>query len=540
MVVNKGSEGTYDTSHCSAPCVIKDGSVYKMWYDGNDGTNWRIIYCTSTDGINWSNFQMVVDKGSEGVYDTAHAQIGNVIKSNDVYKMWYIGYDSTNYRIIYCTSLDCVNWSNFQMVLDKGSQGTYDTTHAYEPEVFMDGDLYRMYYGGYSGSTWRLLGCSSSDGINWSDYFLAVNINSQGTYDTTYSFRAGVLKDDDTYKIWYSGFNNITNGRIIYTSSPTPEWKTATQSVWNNNHIGVWHMNALNPKDSTRHSDGISYNQSSIDIINGFSGKALKADGVSGEYVSTNHVSAHAKTSGFSVEFVGLVNESGNGSCIHKHDTGNAYGWGISLRSNKKVYFSLKKDAGDNYYGVMSSNTFSVGWHHVAFVYVGDGSTPKIFVDGEEISTSVWAVLGNALSGIVDSGQGIRLVGHTQQLASSPAYGYGASDEVRYYGAVLSDLYIKSSYYSISDALLYFVEDQIPYDYIFRGIIKEKGMPVQRRVCAYRRSTNLLAGSTTSSVDGYYYITTPYNEEHYIVVLDNDSGDDYNALIQDRVYPSLT
>ncbi|MBC8427272.1 MAG: hypothetical protein H8D97_00080, partial [Proteobacteria bacterium] len=41
-----------DDIYTYIPNVIKDGSTYKMWYSGYDGSYWRIHYATSTDGIN--------------------------------------------------------------------------------------------------------------------------------------------------------------------------------------------------------------------------------------------------------------------------------------------------------------------------------------------------------------------------------------------------------------------------------------------------------------------------------------------------------
>ena len=218
LSINNGSEGTYDVQGARTPCVIKDGNVYKMWYTGFAGTYYRVIYCTSTDGINWSNFQMVVDRGSEGTYDTEYAFTPCVIKDGNVYKMWYSGFDGTNYRVIYCTSTDGINWSNFQMVVDIGSEGTYDTSRAFHPCVIKDCDVYKMWYTGYDSTNFRVMYCTSADGINWSNFQMVVDIGSEGTYDTSRSYMPCVIKDENTYKMWYSGYDS-TNFRGIYCAS---------------------------------------------------------------------------------------------------------------------------------------------------------------------------------------------------------------------------------------------------------------------------------------------------------------------------------
>lgn len=218
MVVDIQSEGTYDNSHVSFPGVIKDGDTYKMWYTGW-GSNYRIIYCTSTDGINWSNYQMVVDIGEEGTYDTGHVQKASVIKDGDTYKMWYSGQDSgSTFRILYCTSTNGIEWTNYQMVVDIGDEGTYDTSHAQTPTVIKDGSTYKMWYSGSNLSNYRIIYCTSNDGITWSNHQMVLDKASEGTYDIKHSFQPSVVKDGSIYKMWYSG-NNYTNYRIIYCKS---------------------------------------------------------------------------------------------------------------------------------------------------------------------------------------------------------------------------------------------------------------------------------------------------------------------------------
>ena len=219
MVVDIGSEGTYDINGVCAPNIIKDNDTYKMWYTGYDVSNTRTtVYCTSTDGIIWSNFQMVVNIGSEGTYDTSSAYMPCVIKDNDTYKMWYAGHDVSNTRIIYCTSTDGIIWSNFQMVVDIGSEGTYDTLLTYAPCVIKDDGVYKMWYIGHDGSNTRTIYCTSTDGINWSNFQMVVDIGSEGTYDTNRIFVPSVIKDGNLYKMWYSG-NAGTNYRIMYCTS---------------------------------------------------------------------------------------------------------------------------------------------------------------------------------------------------------------------------------------------------------------------------------------------------------------------------------
>ena len=62
--------GDFDSEEVRAPCVIKDGTTYKMWYTGEDIGNPAngIGYATSDDGINWTRTQIpAFQDGSLGI-----------------------------------------------------------------------------------------------------------------------------------------------------------------------------------------------------------------------------------------------------------------------------------------------------------------------------------------------------------------------------------------------------------------------------------------------------------------------------------------
>lgn len=76
--------------------------------------------------------------------------------------------------------------------------------------------------------------------------------------------------------------------------------------------------------------------------------------------------------------------------------------------------------------------------------------------------------------------------------------------------------------------------------YYFSGNVYEKNElnPVSgRTVRLYRRSTGELVSSTTSSSSGYFYLETPYSDEHYIIALDDELGIQYNLVAADWMVP---
>lgn len=201
-VVPSSSQGAYDDYGALSPSVIKDGSIYKMWYVGREasGTQRRIIYCESFTGTTWSGFQVVMSHNSEGTYDTSWLSAPSIIKDNSTYKMWYTGNGS---RIIYCDSADGKSWSNHQMVVDIGSEGTYDINKVFSASVIKVNEKYLMVYTADDGSNFRIIYCDSDDGINWSNFSLAVDVGNLWNYDGRHCHGPTLLNDDGIYRIWY-------------------------------------------------------------------------------------------------------------------------------------------------------------------------------------------------------------------------------------------------------------------------------------------------------------------------------------------------
>ncbi|MBA7703323.1 hypothetical protein ES703_112105 [subsurface metagenome] len=69
-----------------------------------------------------------------------------------------------------------------------------------------------------------------------------------------------------------------------------------------------------------------------------------------------------------------------------------------------------------------------------------------------------------------------------------------------------------------------------------KGTVKEKGVAVERTLRSYIRSTGQLYTSSASAPDGTFSLDAPDDTtEMYVIALDDDVGEQYNALIFDRV-----
>jgi len=91
-----------------------------------------------------------------------------------------------------------------------------------------------------------------------------------------------------------------------------------------------------------------------------------------------------------------------------------------------------------------------------------------------------------------------------------------------------------------TNSYVFFYAYQLPdfYKYYMEGYVTEFGEPASREVKAFRSSTGIVVDSTISvSGTGYFFLETPYYEEHDVICYDNDEGNSFNHLIYGKVLP---
>ncbi|MBI2441763.1 MAG: hypothetical protein HYV35_10380 [Lentisphaerae bacterium] len=248
-----GTSGKGDSTQTTAPAVIKDGATYKMWYGGLDGTNWRIYYATSSNGLTWNKYDNTIPSASDSVSTNGRIPLGTagkgdsaqtrdpaVIKDGSTYKMWYGGHDGTNWRSYYATSPDGLTWTKYNNVVPTnsdttstdgriplGTAGKGDDYYIYGCAVIKDGNTYKGWYTGVDGAIYRIYYATSPDGLTWTKYTNDIPANSNtnstggrvplgtaGKGDETHVLTQGVIKVGYTYYMWYGGASG--NYRIYH------------------------------------------------------------------------------------------------------------------------------------------------------------------------------------------------------------------------------------------------------------------------------------------------------------------------------------
>jgi len=152
--------GTWDCVYVECPTVLFDGTRYHMWYTGLGVSLYKIGYATSIDGIVWEKYpgNPVLDVGPSGTWDNTYVVDSTVFFDGTKYQMWYCGFDGSNGRIGYATSDDGIVWDKYSdnPVLDIGASGTWDSVGVFGPAVLLNRTEYQMWYSGSDGPNCRV------------------------------------------------------------------------------------------------------------------------------------------------------------------------------------------------------------------------------------------------------------------------------------------------------------------------------------------------------------------------------------------------
>lgn len=229
----------FDSVNVSSVNVIKDGSLYKMWYAGWDGSRGRTGYAISSDGVNWTKFTGAGASGSvlePGTgFESQQVVPTSVVWDGSMYRMWYTASNGVTPTIGYAISSDGISWAkNPSPVLSSGPGG-FDVSNVASPSVILDGGIYKMWYRGMDVSHIGRIGYATSlDGISWTkvpgDKTGGSVLDLGSGFDNTYIDGARVYKDNSVYKMIYLASDGskeregyaISPDGIHWTKHPNP------------------------------------------------------------------------------------------------------------------------------------------------------------------------------------------------------------------------------------------------------------------------------------------------------------------------------
>jgi predicted GH43/DUF377 family glycosyl hydrolase len=214
--------GGWEAGGLSGGSVIADSGQYKLWYTGFDSSGvGRIGYATSPDGISWTKHGGNPVLWPGGGWDDADVMFPSVLKLGSTYHMWYEGNDGSTHRLGHATSSDGVTWTKAPAnpVLDIGPPGDWDWLSAYGPNVIQYNNNFILWYSGQTlPEAWQTGYALSTDGTTWTRQRMLIAEGPAGAFDSDSADYASVIADGSDFKVWYSGHNG-TDYTIGYATA---------------------------------------------------------------------------------------------------------------------------------------------------------------------------------------------------------------------------------------------------------------------------------------------------------------------------------
>lgn len=222
--------------YASVPTVYKISEdilrIYFTARDINNKTNISYIEVEADDPSNilYIHEKSVLSLGKIGMFDDCGAMVSHVIDVNNEVWMYYIGWNVRN-TISYHNSIGLAISKDGGMTFEKFSEGPlFDRTYKEPyfnaaPFVLKENGIWKMWYlsntdwveyDGKSEPFYHIKYAESNNGIDWKrEGKIAIDYKDENECGIV---RACVLKDNDTYKMWYA-HRNLQNYRTNKNSS---------------------------------------------------------------------------------------------------------------------------------------------------------------------------------------------------------------------------------------------------------------------------------------------------------------------------------
>jgi predicted GH43/DUF377 family glycosyl hydrolase len=202
----------------------------------NYGTpNYQIGLVKSRDLRDWKIVkEPILSLGAGGTWDDVHLRCPRLVKVNGVLYLYYEGQDGTEWKIGLARSFDSgETWTKYTSNPILSAAGGWESTTAAEvtrPLVYYDEDdlnpsaRWKMWYAGGQFGAGGIGYAYSSDGLSWTKWDgNPVLTGSAGQWDDDYLDTGGIIKrSDGTWLLFYDGKNgNFWKGGFATFRSPT-------------------------------------------------------------------------------------------------------------------------------------------------------------------------------------------------------------------------------------------------------------------------------------------------------------------------------
>lgn len=201
------------------PNFLKVGNEYWVYYDKYNGTNFDVFLKKGTTPTNFYSNTLIL----------SGYQYARVTIINGVYRM-FVSISGTLTTLKLFTSNDGINFSFITNALVVGIAGSFDDTYVDNASDFKLGNVYYLYYEGWSGAVAKIGYATSSDGINYTKQGIAINNDSSSTLNIDYTGLADpstiIQYTPNNYLMFYTPFNSTVNKQqqTFATSTDLINW----------------------------------------------------------------------------------------------------------------------------------------------------------------------------------------------------------------------------------------------------------------------------------------------------------------------------
>lgn len=236
-IIEHGRLGEWDSVYNDAGAVFHHDGQFHMLRNGlqslaNGGAS--IGYLTSDDGLNWTEVsEDPVMSTADVPYTTVTAQVGSVLIDDDgTWVMYFHVLDTANFpfsggSIGRATAPDPLGpWTpDPEPLLLPGTDGAWDDLQVSHSRVIRTDDGYRMYYSGYNQRRTMAIGLAfSDDGITWEKY------NNPDTTKAPYAESDPILEASEDWE-----YTSLQHPSVVNTPDG---WVMTYRTPGNSGNVG--------------------------------------------------------------------------------------------------------------------------------------------------------------------------------------------------------------------------------------------------------------------------------------------------------------
>lgn len=133
-------------------CIVEKDGIYYMFYNAKNKSKWiwteQTGLAVSSDLLHWERHKdNPVIKVKEKSWQSAFVSDPCVVRDEDIWVMFYFGYDGKNAQEGIAFSNDLIDWQqNKEPIICIGKEGEIDEIHAHKPSViYYRENLYHFY-----------------------------------------------------------------------------------------------------------------------------------------------------------------------------------------------------------------------------------------------------------------------------------------------------------------------------------------------------------------------------------------------------------